>query len=95
MAHLLFLDWMWLKLLTDSPLLSSLSLKVDQIGKTRAPDVIEPTNSIRNIPDSNTCAKAESPVAFDYTAEEGVSDFSTLHFPNLDLPHLPQAETFL
>lgn len=82
-AQLLCLDWMQLKLLTDWPLLSCLSLKVDQIGKTRTPDIIESTNSMRNIPDSNTCAKTvkkhlweaqkkKVAVAFDYTAAGGI-----------------------
>lgn len=82
-AQLLCLDWMQLKLLTDSPLLSCLTLKVDQIGKTRSPDIIESTNSMRNIPDKQhvckgcekhlweTQKKKESPVAFDYTAAGG------------------------
>lgn len=94
-AQLLCLDWMQLKLLTDSPLLSCLSLKVDQIGKTRSPDIIESTNSMRNIPDSNTCAwavkkafmgnKKKSPVAFDYMAAGGSQppsdDFNTQRSP--------------
>lgn len=57
------------KRLTHWPLLSCFSLKVGQIGKTSSLDVIEATNSMRNIAESNISANENNTIficTFDY-----------------------------